>query len=185
MKNLSKLFPGLFIAIMIVSLSTNAYSQDAKINWVTIEEAEALNKKNPKKIFVDFYTDWCGWCKRMDANTFSHPVIADYINENYYAVKFNAEMTEPVTFKGQTFANDNPTQRRAAHNFAVAVLQGRMGYPSVAFFDENLNLITAIAGYRPPEKMEPVLVFFGDDVYKRTNDLDAFTASFQGSVVAE
>jgi thioredoxin-related protein len=169
-------------AMICLSTFSHVSAQDGKVNWVTIEEAEALNKKNPKKIFVDFYTDWCGWCKRMDATTFSHPAIADYINKNYYAVKFNAEMADKVVFKGQEFANENPDQRRSAHSFAIAVLQGRMGYPSVAFFDESLNLITAIAGYRPPEKMEPVLVFFAEDVYKKTNDLDAFSSTFKGEV---
>ncbi len=155
--------------------------EEVTVNWVTIEEAEALNRENPRKIFIDFYTDWCGWCKRMDATTFSNPIIAKYLNENFYAVKFNAEQTEPLTFRGTEFVNENSGQRRSAHNFAIAVLQGRMGYPSMAFFDENLDLITAMSGYRPPEGLEPILVFFNDDVYKQTSDLDGFTKSFQGS----
>ncbi len=172
----------LFALLLTIGVYQSAEAQDAKVNWLTIEEAEALNKKEPRKIFVDFYTDWCGWCKRMEATTFSHPVIADYINKNYYPVKFNAEQTDPVKFRGTEYTNDNAGQRRAAHNFAIAVLQGRMGYPSVAFFDEDLNLITTLSGFRPPEKLEPILVFFKDDVYKETSDLDAFSASFKGNV---
>ncbi|MEE4176651.1 MAG: DUF255 domain-containing protein [Bacteroides sp.] len=155
-------------------------AQEAKINWLTIEEAQELHKKDPKKIFVDIYTDWCGWCKRMDAETFTHPVIVDYINTHFYAVKLNAEQTEPIVFKGVKYENERASQRRGAHNFAIAILQGRMSYPSVAFFDENLSLIYALPGFRNAVRMEPILVFFNEDVYKTNPNLDEFTANFQG-----
>jgi len=169
------------LAIFFLS-QLQAKAQEKKINWVTIEEAQELHKKNPKKIFVDIYTDWCSWCKRMDAETFSHPLIVDYINANFYAVKLNAEQTDPIVFKGVKYENERAGQRRGAHNFAIAILQGRMSYPSVAFFDENLSLIYALPGFRPPVRMEPVLVFFNEDVYKTNSNLDAFTASFRGNI---
>jgi len=183
MKKIKKLlFAGMAAALlMVIQLPVSAQS-DNGINWVSLEKAEALNKENPRKLFVDFYTDWCGWCKRMDATTFSHPVIVDYINKNYYAVKFNAEQAQPVTFRGMEFKNENAGQRRSAHGFAIAVLQGRLGYPTVAFFNENFDLITALPGFRPPEGLEPILVFFNEDHYKRTGDLDAFVNNFKGSV---
>ncbi len=177
-----------FIALLILMPllvafgATGAAAQEKKINWMSMEQAEEMVKANPKKIFVDLYTDWCGWCKRMDANTFTHPVIVDYINENFYAVKLDAEQAEPITFRGQKYVNENPENNRSAHSLAIAILQGRMGYPSVAFFDEDLNLIHALSGYRPPEGMEPILVFFNDEVYKENPNLDQFLQTFQGKV---
>ncbi len=177
----------LFFLAIIMTVNLNLHAgqdnkETAKINWVTIEEMQQLAAENPKKIFVDIYTDWCGWCKRMDANTFSHPQIAEYINENYYAVKLNAEQDEPIVFRGQEYVNENPGQRRSSHNFARALLQGRMSYPSVAFFDEELNLITAIPGYREPKQFEPVLVFFSEDHYLTNPNLDEFIKNFEGSI---
>ena len=177
----------LFFLAIIMTVNLNLHAgqdnkETAKINWVTIEEMQQLAAENPKKIFVDIYTDWCGWCKRMDANTFSHPQIAEYINENYYAVKLNAEQDEPIVFRGQEYVNENPGQRRSSHNFARALLQGRMSYPSVAFFDEELNLITAIPGYREPRQFEPVLVFFSEDHYLTNPNLDEFIKNFEGSI---
>lgn len=174
-----------FLAIIFtvnVNLQAGQDEEAAKINWVTIEEAQQLAAQNPKKIFVDIYTDWCGWCKRMDANTFSHPQIAEYINENFYAVKLNAEQDEPIVFRGQEYVNENPGGRRSSHNFARALLQGRMSYPSVAFFDEELNLITAIPGYREPQQFEPVLVFFSDDHYLSNPNLDEFIKGFDTTI---
>lgn len=171
----------LALALALASPSA-ALAQEKKINWLSMEQAQELHSKNPKKIFVDIYTDWCSWCKRMDSETFTHPVIVDYINKHFYAVKLNAEQTEPIVFKGVKYENERAGQRRGAHNFAIAILQGRLSYPSVAFFDEHLSLIYALPGFRPPLHMEPVLVFFNEDYYKTNPNLDEFTANFKGRI---
>ena len=54
----------------IMEENTSETSILSEINWITLEEAEALNKENPKKIFIDFYTDWCGWCKKNGSSHF-------------------------------------------------------------------------------------------------------------------
>ncbi|MGB1242129.1 MAG: thioredoxin family protein, partial [Chitinophagales bacterium] len=69
-----------------------------KVNWISMEDLPAAMDKEPRKVLVDLYTGWCGWCKRMDKNTFSYPEIASYINENFHAVKFNAEQQENINF---------------------------------------------------------------------------------------
>ena len=75
--------------ILVIAMTFSAIAQ--QINWVTLEEAVALQKKEPKKIMMDVYTNWCGPCKMFDKNTFQNKDVADYVNEHYYAVKFNAE----------------------------------------------------------------------------------------------
>lgn len=69
-----------------------------KINWLSMAELQAAYAKNPKPIIIDVYTDWCGWCKVMDRETYSNDKVADYINKNFYAVKYNAESTAQVEF---------------------------------------------------------------------------------------
>ncbi|HSV88123.1 MAG TPA: DUF255 domain-containing protein [Bacteroidales bacterium] len=157
-------------------------ADEAKINWLSMDQALQYHRQNPKKIFVNIYTSWCGWCKRMDAETFSHPVIVDYINTHFYPVKLNAEQTEPIEFGGVTYINERPDRRGTPHNFAVAILQGRLSYPAVAFFDESLNLIFALPGFRPPANMEAVLVFFNDDIFENNPNLDNFISNFQGRI---
>ena len=66
-------------------------AQAQEIKWMTLNEALAAQKKVPKPIFMDVYTDWCGPCKMLDKNTFSNPEVAAFISKNYYAVKFNCE----------------------------------------------------------------------------------------------
>ena len=70
---------------------------------MSLKEARAAQKINPKKIFMDVYTNWCGPCKLLEKNTFQNPDVSRYISENYYAVKFNAEGTEEIEFYNQIF----------------------------------------------------------------------------------
>ena len=66
----------------------------AEINWITIEEAIQLAENGTdKKFFIDVYTDWCGWCKRMDKTTFSDPEVSKHMNDNFYCVKLDADKT--------------------------------------------------------------------------------------------
>ncbi len=170
---------GAFLALVMFSAQAD---ENEGVNWLTIEEAEALSIENPKMIFIDIYTDWCSWCRRMDAETMSHSVIAELLNTHFYPVKLNAEQKGPIVFRGETYVNQNPDGRRSAHDFARAVLQGRMGYPSVAVFDEEMNLITSIPGFRPPANMEAVLAFFFTGAYLEDGDLDAFMAGYEGRI---
>ncbi len=119
----------------------------ADITWLSWDEAIQMAEKNPKKIFVDLYTDWCGWCKKMDATTFKNPEVVRYMNENFYAVKFNAEQQEVVQYKDHTFKYI-ASGRRGVHELAYSLLDGRLGYPSYVYLDEEQNRITISPGYK-------------------------------------
>ncbi|MEL6968932.1 MAG: DUF255 domain-containing protein [Bacteroidota bacterium] len=124
---------------------------ETKINWMTWEEAMTAMEHEPKKVFIDVYTDWCGWCKRMDANTFTDGEVIDYMNQNYYAVKFNAEGKEDEEFRGRTLTYRANAGRRGVHELAIVLLNGRLGYPSFAYLDEDQNIVKVSPGYKTPE----------------------------------
>jgi len=153
------------LVILLVIITLGAHAQSNKVEWYRFEKAVELNQEEPKKILVDVYTDWCGWCKKMKKETFNHPAIAQYINQHFYPVRFNAEGSQEVTFKGKTFRQKG-TGSRKTHELAIALLQGRMSYPSVAYMDEKNQLITAVPGYYSPKDIEPILKFFVSDAYK-------------------
>jgi thioredoxin-related protein len=138
-----------------------------EIKWYTIEEAIQLNEKSPKKIFIDVYTDWCGWCKVMDKNTFSQPRIAELLTTYYYPVKFNAEQKDSIVFKGKTYKFVG-SGMRGYHELAASILSGQMSYPTVVYMDEQMNVIQPIAGYQEPKQIEPILKFFGTGAYRET-----------------
>jgi thioredoxin-related protein len=136
-----------------------------EVKWMSIEEAYALQAKTPKKIFIDVYTNWCGWCKRMDATTFSDPRIARYMNEHYYNVKLDAETSKEIILSGQKFVNPNPEGRRSTHQLAATLLGGQMSYPSYVFLDEKTEKLTVVKGYMQVDGFEPILHFFATGSY--------------------
>ena len=162
----------ILLAITSILFTYNAEAQTPanKINWMSFEEAVKLNASAPKKIFIDVYTDWCGWCTKMDQTTFMNPSVAEYINENYYAVKFNAEQSEPIEFMGHTFVNQNPNgARKGTHQLAQALLQGKMSYPSYVFMNEKNQILTIVPGYAEAKDFLPILKYFGSDAFLTTS----------------
>lgn len=148
------------------SESTSVKSEPKHIKWLTIQEAYALTQKQPRKFVIDVYTDWCGWCKVMDRETFSKPAIVDYVNANYYPVRFNAEQTADVTLGKQTFKYVSGGSR-GVHELAAALLKNQMSYPTTVFMDEKFNLIQPIPGYLKPQLFHQIITYFGGNNHQK------------------
>ena len=163
------------------------------VQWLTLEEAMKQNEKVQKPILLDFYTDWCGWCKHMVKTTYSDPEIAQYINNYFYPVKFNAEGKDTIQYLGKTY---KPTSdaAKAPHAFAVHMLQGKLSYPTTLFlngFDASQNsfqLNMIAAGYLDRTKIEPMLIFTVENVFRNSSYDDfgtAFEKAFRDSTLEE
>lgn len=143
----------LLVLFVVALMGFTAQAQEIK--WMTFNEAVAAQKKNPKPIFMDAYTDWCGPCKLLDKNTFTDPKIIEHINKNYYAVKFNAEGNEEINYNGKTFANPNydinRKGRNATHEFTMFLRVP--GYPSMIVFNEKGDVANVIVGYNTPDQL--------------------------------
>ena len=161
--------------IMAQSETTMTKTADTqeKIQWMSWDEAYAANKITPKKIFVDIYTDWCGWCKKMDATTFQDQNIIKEINDSFYPVKFDAEMKDDITFNDAVFKHVNQG-RNGTHQLAFALLDGRMGFPAFVMLDESFSRVMLVPGYKTAEQLITQLKYTSTDAYK-TQNFDAFS----------
>ncbi len=158
------MFSGILILFMSISFTIKAQ----EIQWMSIEDVEEAIENEPRKVFVDVYTDWCGWCKRMDTSTFSEKDIIDFLNENYYCVKLDGEDKDVLQFSGHSFKFIDQG-RRGYNELAYAILEGKLSYPTYVFLDENLDVLQRIKGYTTAKVLLPILDFLGNDIYKTTN----------------
>lgn len=169
-----------FIFLLFSATLSGALKAQHTLTWLSLQQAEKLMAQKPKKLFIDVYTDWCGWCKVMEQKTFQHPTISKIINQYYYPVKFNAEQKEDIVFRGKTYKYIS-NGRSGYNELAAEMLQGKLSYPTIVYMDENFNIIQAIPGFYKPADIEPILKFFGTDAYKNT-DWGEYQKSFKSEL---
>lgn len=135
-----------FLAVFTLILSTISFGQEIK--WLSIDEATKESKANPKKpILVTVYTNWCGYCKKLDRETFVDPAVVKYVNEHYIPVKFNAETKEMVSFLGINYTYISAAK---ANYLAYILTNGRLSYPATVVLDSKGNTDRIVLGYRSP-----------------------------------
>jgi len=174
---------GCFFSNAVSNSITATKTNKGQIEWLSLEDATKQNKKKPKKVILDLYTDWCAPCKRMDDTTLKNPKIVEYINQHFYAVKVNGETKNPLTFKGQIY-NYVVEDYTEYHQLTKKLLTKKIAYPSFVFLDENLEIIQTVQGYLEPKSFDMVLHFFADNYHQRMS-WESFTKEYNSSIEEE
>jgi thioredoxin-related protein len=138
---------------MVAGDSTTAHGN---LPWQSFNNGFADAKKSGKKVMVDVYTDWCGWCKRLDKDVYGNASVAAYLRDHFVLVKLNPETNTTVKYKDTSYA---------AGVFAQGF--GITGYPTILFFEPGGEPIDRLGGYVPAEKFLPIIKFIGEDFYKK------------------
>lgn len=152
----------LLIVLAAVLLSATLAPNTERIKWLSPEEAEAAYAKEPRPILIDLYTDWCGWCKRMDKATYENPKVVAYVNSKYYPVKYNAESRKPVQFNNRKYVFRSEYK---CNEFAVYLTGGQLQYPTTVFLASPSASPAPLAGYLVPKDIEGPMKFFGGGHY--------------------
>lgn len=145
-------------ALLLIAAMLLLGSAGAQVNWHTIGDASKA-KIGTRIYFVDFYTTWCGWCKRMDRDTFSDPTVSKILNKYYYPVKFDAEGNDKVVWNGHVYP-PAAAGRHNVHTFTAATLGKQAGFPSYALFRPDGSLVQVVPGYYKPDEFVVVLWYF-------------------------
>jgi len=164
----------ILLGIMVLGLTS--VSAQEKVKWYSIEEAIQLSRKEPRVLVIDVYTDWCGWCKRMDATTFSDPAIIEMMNTHFYPVKMDAEGKEDVVIDDRTFKFVE-NGRRGYNEIAAVVTKGRLSYPTISYVDHQGQVLEASPGYKTAEQFQVHLAYYSAEAYK-TKTFEDFSATY-------
>lgn len=127
-----------------------------KIQWHSFDKGVELSQKENKLLVVDFYTDWCHWCKVMEEQTYGDKGIIKYARENAIMAKLNAETEEKYKFRDAHYSGRQLSQ-----------LFGVTGFPTTVFMSPKGELITAVSGFIPPEKFIDILKYLGGNYYEK------------------
>ena len=146
------------IIILLALLILPCTPLHSQVTWHTIEEA-ANAKIGTKMYFIDFYTSWCGYCKKMDRETFSDPTVAKILNRYYYPVKFNAESKKEFTWFGKKYKAGGGR----VHEFA----RGVKGYPTTVLYRADGSLFQSIPGFASAKEYTVILWYFASGDYQR------------------
>jgi thioredoxin-related protein len=151
------------ISLTIVSLMavTMLSAQDTAIDWLSFEQLEDSLAVKPKKVFINFYAEWCAYCARMDKAAFRNPNVVAKLNANYYAVKIDVETSETIIFDGQKFENKEFGKKRNAIHEIALLLASRKGVPfslpAIVLLNESFQVTNRYFEYISPKKMLDVL----------------------------
>ncbi|MCC7029441.1 MAG: DUF255 domain-containing protein [Chitinophagaceae bacterium] len=162
---------------LLITLASFAQNKAAKINWLTVEEVQEKMKTEPRKVYVDIYTDWCQWCKVMDKKTFTNKDVIEYLNTHYYCIHLNAETRKVLTFKDKQYGTSSDGKTNA---LAVEWTQGQLGYPTSIFFDEGFVNPMPVPGFFEVGTMEMIAKYIAENKHKSVN-FEKYKAAFKAS----
>jgi len=159
----------LCISVVLVTASENATTKKQKkdpskeqkeegINWTSYDIGLARAKKEDKHVFIDFSTKWCGWCKKMDKETFSDSEVIEMLNTYFVPVKVDGDSKKELNIDGYKITEKNLTSREF----------GVRGYPTFWFLKSDGSKLGAINGYKPKETMMEALKFVKEYKYDTT-----------------
>ncbi len=173
------LFFGLAVFnIHLKNLRAQELIAPSEVIWYDINQVDSLLKQQARPLFIDVYTEWCGWCTHMMKTTFANKSIAGYMNSNYYNIRFDAETFDTLTFQGKTYTNPGG-EGKPKHDLAKFLMNGRYSFPTIVYMGRNQQFFP-VPGYQSIPQLEPFLVYFAEDLYANVS-LEDFNRYFKSS----
>ena len=144
------------------------------VKWETLHDATENSKKDGKLLFLDVYTDWCGWCKKMDKSTYRDTALIRLLNTQFHPVRLDAE-AETLKADGIEYS----TKGQQFNEFSVTIMNGQMAFPTTVILNPNLSGVYKQAGYVDGITMRGIASFFGQKLYLQKVDFNTYIKNFK------
>ena len=149
--------------------------EHAGVQWLSPAETDQLLNRETRPVIVDVYTDWCHYCKVMEATTWKNDSVAAYVQQHFYPMKLNAEDKNIQQWQGKQYEY---MARYKVNRLAVELLRGNMVYPSTVIIPEKGDW-EVIPGALKPAEMEMLLKYYGSRANEQMDFL-AWQKQFKG-----
>jgi uncharacterized protein YyaL (SSP411 family) len=140
-----------FVALIAIYFMASSFKPQEEMKWMNWNEGYKLAKKNKKILLVDCYTDWCGWCKVMDRNTYSNADVQKKIYADFVPVKLNPELDQTYTLDGKEYTGNQLLNSLSNNSIS--------GYPTIIFVipQGKTNKVELSVGYSDAPTFSKVL----------------------------
>jgi thioredoxin-related protein len=151
------------VALVLAMTAPMALAGESKPEWRRWDPGLAEAEQSGRPVLVDVYTQWCGWCRRMERDVYSRPEVREYLNRNFVSVKIDAEAPDAAQYEGKAY-----TSRSLAARFRVT------GYPTTIFLRPDGAHLANVPGYVPADRFLLLLRYIGDGHLDRGESFEAF-----------
>ncbi len=147
---------GLALSVLAAPVVGEPAKESAKpaLQWISYGEALERAEKEDKHVLIDFYTNWCGWCKRMDSQTYTDPVVVDLLSQHFVIAKINAESARKFPVR-----DGESSGRELAEEFGVRQ------FPMTTFLKPSGGRIANLPGFHEAPKFAKVLTYVHEKRY--------------------
>jgi thioredoxin-related protein len=165
---MKKIYLSLIVFIFVIQIngcakSSGGDSQTQKgsfveVTWYGFNDGMKLALAQKKPMVIDFFADWCVWCKKMDKEVFSDPGVAQRLKDDFICIRIftDKDLNETLRYKKHVLSKPE-----------FSSMVGIQGLPTVLFMDRNADLITKIPGYIKKDVFLPLLGYISEECYEK------------------
>jgi thioredoxin-related protein len=145
-----------FVAVLALLLIGGRVAVSAEVAWKPFEKGIQDASAKRKYGFVSVYTDWCGYCKKLDRETLRAKNVVAELDKHFVSMKLNAESEESITWKGKKMSKRE-----------LAALWGVEGFPTMLFLNSKGEIIGSFPSYAEADLMIKLLTYISSGARER------------------